>query len=166
MLKGPRLTSAKTTCRIPFFIAAPLTTVDVATADGAAIEIEQRSSEELTHFRGHRVAAEGIGVRLQHHGLCNCLTVDLNIACSNGCLCVFTTSSSGNATSAGYAKRHPCLLQMLQIWNPSFDVTPAHLIEGIITEHGLIPKAGSTFNVAAFAHSKVDHNACFCNSSM
>lgn len=49
-------------CRIPFFIAAPLTTVDVATADGSAIEIEQRSPEELTHFRGQRVAAEGIVV--------------------------------------------------------------------------------------------------------
>ena len=50
-------------CRIPFFVAAPLTTVDVATADGSAIEIEQRDPEELTHFRGQRVAAEGIGVR-------------------------------------------------------------------------------------------------------
>ena len=48
--------------RIPFFVAAPLTTVDVDTADGADIQIEQRSSEELTHFRGQRVAAEGIGV--------------------------------------------------------------------------------------------------------
>jgi methylthioribose-1-phosphate isomerase len=48
--------------RIPFFIAAPLTTVDVNTAEGSNIQIEQRSSEELTHFRGQRVAAEGIGV--------------------------------------------------------------------------------------------------------
>ena len=52
-------------CRIPFFIAAPITTVDVATPDGSAIEIEKRSSEELTHFRGQRVAAEGIGVSFE-----------------------------------------------------------------------------------------------------
>jgi Initiation factor 2 subunit family len=43
----------------------------------------------------------------------------------------------------------------LQTWNPSFDVTPAHLIAGIITEHGLVPKAGQTFSFTAFAHSRV-----------
>ncbi len=29
----------------------------------------------------------------------------------------------------------------IDVWNPSFDVTPASLIEGIITEHGLVPRA-------------------------
>ncbi len=43
-------------------MAAPVTTIDVDTPDGGAIHIEQRDAAELTHFRGHRVAAEGIGV--------------------------------------------------------------------------------------------------------
>eukprot|EP00889_Picochlorum_renovo_P000135 jgi/Picre1/27165/NNA_000134.t1 len=71
---------------IPFFIAAPTTTIDVDLDNGTLIPIEQRSPEEVTHFRGERVAAE------------------------------------------------------LPVWNPSFDVTPAALIEGIITEKGMAPR--------------------------
>lgn len=29
----------------------------------------------------------------------------------------------------------------IDVWNPSFDVTPFSLIEGIITEHGMLPRA-------------------------
>lgn len=68
---------------IPFFVAAPTTTVDVTLANGSLIPIEERSPEEITHFRGERVAAD------------------------------------------------------LPVWNPSFDVTPAAIIEGIITELGV-----------------------------
>ena len=68
---------------IPFFVAAPTTTVDVTLANGSLIPIEERSPEEITHFRGERVAAE------------------------------------------------------LPVWNPSFDVTPAAIIEGIVTELGV-----------------------------
>ena len=35
----------------------------------------------------------------------------------------------------------------VDVWNPSFDVTPAPLREGIITEHGLVAKAGAQFGV-------------------
>lgn len=31
----------------------------------------------------------------------------------------------------------------IAVWNPSFDVTPAQLIEGIITERGVVPKAAA-----------------------
>lgn len=80
---------------IPFFVAAPTTTIDVELANGTLIPIEQRSPEEITHFMGKRVAAE------------------------------------------------------LPVWNPSFDVTPATLIEGIITERGMAPRmaATSAFNL-------------------
>lgn len=37
----------------------------------------------------------------------------------------------------------PHVATFLQVWNPSFDVTPAELIEGIITEKGLVPKLPS-----------------------
>jgi len=47
---------------IPFFIAAPTTTLDAELATGADIEIEQRPAEEITHFKGQRVVTEGIQV--------------------------------------------------------------------------------------------------------
>jgi methylthioribose-1-phosphate isomerase len=47
---------------VPFFIAAPTTTLDSNLATGADIEIEQRPAEEITHFKGQRVVVEGIGV--------------------------------------------------------------------------------------------------------
>ena len=75
---------------IPFFIAAPTTTIDVDLANGTLIPIEQRSTEEITHFMGKRVAAD------------------------------------------------------LPVWNPSFDVTPATLIEGIITERGMVSRMAGT----------------------
>ena len=35
----------------------------------------------------------------------------------------------------------------MQVWNPAFDVTPAQLIAGIITEHGLVPQGSQRFQV-------------------
>ena len=70
--------------KIPFYVAAPLSTVDLGTADGASIPIEQRNAREVTHLGATRLAPEGAG-----------------------------------------------------IWNPAFDVTPHHLVAGIITEKGI-----------------------------
>ena len=70
---------------IPFYIAAPVSTIDPAISDGSLIPIEERPAEELTHFRGQPVAPTGMAVA-----------------------------------------------------NPSFDVTPARLIAGIITEKGVL----------------------------
>lgn len=70
--------------RIPFYVAAPLTSIDLALSSGQEIVIEERSAKELLHSRGglgEQVAASGISV-----------------------------------------------------WNPAFDVTPAYMISGIITE--------------------------------
>jgi len=88
---------------VPFFVAAPTTTLDVDVSNGDAIPIEQRPAEEVTHAGGGSgapVAAEGVDV-----------------------------------------------------WNPSFDVTPADLITGgIITERGMVPRTaqGDGFDVAGF----------------
>ncbi|MEU8894074.1 S-methyl-5-thioribose-1-phosphate isomerase [Streptomyces sp. NPDC048442] len=48
---------------VPFLVVAPLTTVDLDTADGAAIEVEQRSGLEVTEFTAGSLAtgAEGGG---------------------------------------------------------------------------------------------------------
>ncbi|KAJ8419877.1 hypothetical protein Cgig2_025061 [Carnegiea gigantea] len=75
---------------IPFYVAAPLTSIDLALPSGDDIVIEERSPKELLNARGglgEQVAASGISV-----------------------------------------------------WNPAFDVTPANLIAGIITEKGVITK--------------------------
>jgi methylthioribose-1-phosphate isomerase len=42
--------------QVPFYVAAPLSTIDRATPDGAAIPIEQRRSDEVTEVFGRRVA--------------------------------------------------------------------------------------------------------------
>ena len=69
---------------VPFYVAAPLSTIDLATPDGEHIPIEQRNAREMTHLGATRLAPEGAAV-----------------------------------------------------WNPAFDVTPARLIAGIITERGI-----------------------------
>jgi len=45
---------------VPFWVAAPFSTIDLAIATGAQIPIEQRSPEEVTSPRGVRFAAEGV----------------------------------------------------------------------------------------------------------
>ncbi|MEC8910312.1 MAG: S-methyl-5-thioribose-1-phosphate isomerase, partial [Chloroflexota bacterium] len=45
---------------VPFYIAAPISTVDMSLSDGDQIEIEQRSSSEVTEFRGIQVAPQGV----------------------------------------------------------------------------------------------------------
>jgi len=77
--------------RIPFYVAAPLSTIDIAIADGSAIPIEERDAAEVTGFRGVRWAPEGVSVA-----------------------------------------------------NPAFDVTPAALITGLITEQGVIGQPDAT----------------------
>jgi methylthioribose-1-phosphate isomerase len=47
---------------IPFYVAAPSSTVDRSTADGSRIPIEERTAEEVTTWRGSRMAPEGVGV--------------------------------------------------------------------------------------------------------
>jgi methylthioribose-1-phosphate isomerase len=42
--------------RIPFYVAAPLSTIDVSLKTGTTIPIEERKSEEVTHFRGVSIA--------------------------------------------------------------------------------------------------------------
>jgi methylthioribose-1-phosphate isomerase len=70
---------------IPFYVACPLSTIDLSIPDGSAIPIEERAAEEVTGFRDCQWAAQGVKVR-----------------------------------------------------NPAFDVTPAELVTGLITEKGVV----------------------------
>uniref|UniRef100_A0A1Y1KS96 Methylthioribose-1-phosphate isomerase n=2 Tax=Photinus pyralis TaxID=7054 RepID=A0A1Y1KS96_PHOPY len=70
--------------QVPFYVAAPFTSIDKNIPSGDKIVIEERPEKEMTYIGNYRIAADGI----------NC-------------------------------------------WNPAFDVTPAELITGIITEQGV-----------------------------
>jgi methylthioribose-1-phosphate isomerase len=48
---------------IPFYVVAPWSTVDLATATGAAIPIEERSGDEVTLLAGQRIAPVGVPAR-------------------------------------------------------------------------------------------------------
>jgi len=45
--------------QIPFYVAAPLSTIDLSTPDGSGIPIEERSAKEVTHVGGAQLAPEG-----------------------------------------------------------------------------------------------------------
>ena len=47
---------------IPFYVAAPLSTVDLQTTTGEDIPIEQRDAKEVTHLRDHQLTPEGVEV--------------------------------------------------------------------------------------------------------
>ena len=76
---------------IPFYVAAPLSTIDAKIAHGSDIPIEERSGDEVRGYGEQRWAPAGVAVR-----------------------------------------------------NPVFDVTPAQLVSGLITERGVVlaPDAG------------------------
>ena len=48
---------------IPFYVAAPISTIDPRCPSGASIPIEERSASEVTEMFGMRMAPEGIAVR-------------------------------------------------------------------------------------------------------
>jgi methylthioribose-1-phosphate isomerase len=80
---------------IPFYVAAPTTTIDPNCPDGSGIPIEERSGDEVCFTWGWSDSGEFIRVR--------------------------------TAPKASTAR------------NPAFDVTPAALVAGIITEKGIVP---------------------------
>jgi methylthioribose-1-phosphate isomerase len=47
---------------IPFYVAAPFSTVDLETADGSGIPIEQRDRKEITHIGGRQMVPAGVEV--------------------------------------------------------------------------------------------------------
>jgi len=47
---------------IPFYVAAPWSTIDLATATGEAIPIEERPQREVTHHAGAQLTPNGVGI--------------------------------------------------------------------------------------------------------
>jgi methylthioribose-1-phosphate isomerase len=48
---------------LPFYVAAPISTIDLATPDGAHIPIEERDEREITHMGSSRLTPEGVRIR-------------------------------------------------------------------------------------------------------
>ena len=48
---------------VPFYVAAPVSTIDLATPDGSHIPIEERDAREVTHFKSQRLTPKGALVR-------------------------------------------------------------------------------------------------------
>ncbi|KAI9765831.1 MAG: S-methyl-5-thioribose-1-phosphate isomerase [Geoglossum simile] len=91
-----------------FLVAAPRTTIDLATASGRDIIIELRPGEEVKRVSGPRVSGKS-EIDTDHWE-------------------TVSTAPRG-----------------IRVWNPSFDVTPAELIDGIVTEVGVIEKESDGF---------------------
>ena len=49
--------------KIPFYVAAPMSTIDISVRSGKEIPIEQRETREVTHFQAKRTAPEGVKAR-------------------------------------------------------------------------------------------------------
>src|ERR1700738_193043 len=47
---------------IPFYVAAPISTVDLACTDGSKIPIEQRNSKEVSHIAGKQMVPDGVEI--------------------------------------------------------------------------------------------------------
>ena len=47
---------------VPFYIAAPLSTIDISIATGAEIPIEERTKEEVTHINGKTICAPDVNI--------------------------------------------------------------------------------------------------------
>jgi methylthioribose-1-phosphate isomerase len=47
---------------IPFYVAAPTSTVDLATADGSGIPIENRNVKEVSHIAGKQMVPDGVEI--------------------------------------------------------------------------------------------------------
>jgi methylthioribose-1-phosphate isomerase len=48
---------------LPFYVAAPLSTIDLETPDGSQIPIEERNAREVTHLGSSRLTPEGAQIR-------------------------------------------------------------------------------------------------------
>jgi methylthioribose-1-phosphate isomerase len=47
---------------IPFYVAAPISTIDMETPDGSKIPIEQRNAREVTHIGGRQMTPDGVAI--------------------------------------------------------------------------------------------------------
>ena len=117
---------------IPFYVAAPTSTVDLMAESGEHIPIEQRNPEEVTGvtwsavFEPPNPSAARAFDALTEQG-----PYELDI--SRGHKLVIARKG-GAYQFDGWARIAPV---NVAVYNPAFDVTPAKYVTGIITERGV-----------------------------
>ena len=117
---------------IPFYVCAPSSSVDPATRCASEMLIEQRGADELTGF-----LAKGL---ILPQSASQVTALDMltkegrsELTLRNGQQLALERKGGGYAFDAWFATAPPGV----EVYNPAFDVTPAALITGIITEKGL-----------------------------
>jgi methylthioribose-1-phosphate isomerase len=70
---------------IPFYVAAPISTLDLSLQSGEEIPIEQRDSREVTHIGEHQLAPDGVSVQnpafdVTPHHLISAIITDQGVA--------------------------------------------------------------------------------------
>ncbi|KAJ1983134.1 S-methyl-5-thioribose-1-phosphate isomerase [Dimargaris cristalligena] len=124
---------------VPFIVAAPTTSIDLKLATGAAITIEERPKEEMLSIVGQATpVVADVGNNDDGNGLAPRASGRKTPAESPLPSSPADHSSGTSQRSQKYNMR--LAAQGIQAWNPSFDVTPACLIEAIVTELGVITK--------------------------
>ncbi|MCL1891204.1 MAG: S-methyl-5-thioribose-1-phosphate isomerase [Coriobacteriia bacterium] len=117
---------------IPFYVCAPSSTIDAETKTGAEVDIEQRDPRELAGFTATGVILPQNAQQttafdiLTEAGLCE-------LTLRNGQQLALERKGGAYAFDAWFATTP----SGVQIYNPCFDITPAELITGIITEDGV-----------------------------
>jgi len=69
---------------VPFYVACPTSTIDLACPSGDAIPIEERASDEVTHIAGKRIAPDGIktlnpGFDITDHSLVSAIITEKGV---------------------------------------------------------------------------------------
>jgi methylthioribose-1-phosphate isomerase len=106
---------------VRFLVAAPRTTIDMQTASGNDITIEERPEAEVLAAKGPRVQGFSGGQQQVQ------------------------AQTSETVSTAALGTR---------AWNPAFDVTPAELIDAIVTEVGVAEKITGRFELARLFHAE------------
>ncbi len=87
-------------CGVPFYVAAPTSTIDRACADGTAIAIEERDSREVTHIRGSDANGQLVEVGLAPNGT-KAANPAFDITPARLVTALITEQGAGPATPAG-----------------------------------------------------------------
>ncbi|MCL2882752.1 MAG: S-methyl-5-thioribose-1-phosphate isomerase [Coriobacteriia bacterium] len=119
--------------KIPFYIAAPVSTFDQKLSDGTQIVIEERDHRELEGVTvSGRFDATTPEMQRALEAVCN--SEDSQLAMAQGHVMEIQRKGGGFAFDAWF-KTTPTYVQS---FNPAFDVTPAANITAFITERGVI----------------------------
>jgi methylthioribose-1-phosphate isomerase len=121
---------------IPLYVCAPSSTVDLAMAEGSEIPIEQRDPREL---EGFTVSGTLLPDDAQASQAFDLLTSkgSRQLAMKGGHQMSLQRKGGAYAFDAWFKMTPP----QVQVYNPAFDVTPARLIRGIVTERGVFAPA-------------------------